>query len=231
MQEQLKSKIYFGHIQHRRFEPKPHHFRYRLFMLYIDLDELDLIFSKHWLWSINRANWASFNEVDYLYDSQTAQEKSGLKHRVQSLLKARYEVTHQGPVRMLTHIRYAGYCFNPVTFYYCFNAKNQNVDFVLAQINNTPWNERYTYSFDNRKGELLNESKNRIEIDFEKSFHVSPFLPMVMKYFWSFLIPNENLHVYMKNTVKKSKFFDATLTLKGCEINTLILQKRSLLTP
>ena len=223
----MKSKIYFGHIQHRRFKPKSHSFKYRICMFYIDLDELPVLFKKRWMWSVDKGNVASFRSKDYLH--QDGCVKAGVKN----LIKERYGVSHQGPIRMLTHLRYFGHCFNPVTFYYCFNEQDEQLDFLLAQINNTPWDERFTYIFDNRKGELESKSFNSISMKFSKEFHVSPFLPMNMTCDWRFLIPNQKLTVYMKNcTVNKQekqtnqeKVFDASLALKARELDARSLSK------
>ncbi|MCW8999212.1 MAG: DUF1365 domain-containing protein, partial [Kangiellaceae bacterium] len=183
----MKSKIYFGHIQHRRFKPKPHSFKYRICMFYIDLDELPNLFEHYWMWSLDKNNLAGFRSKDYLH--QNGSVKAGVK----SAIEQKFGVLHQGPIRMLTHLRYFGHCFNPVTFYYCFNEQGTQVDFLLAQINNTPWDERFTYIFDNRQGELENNGSNSIRMNFAKEFHVSPFLPMNMQCDWRFLIPNDNL--------------------------------------
>ncbi len=216
----MKSKVYFGHIQHRRFKPKGHAFQYRICMLYLDLDELDSVFKSRWFWSVNKANLASFRESDYL-----SYKEGSVKKSVLAEIKEKYGVEHDGPVRVLTHLRYFGYCFNPVTFYYCFNKQIDKVDFLLAQINNTPWDERFTYCFDNREGQLLSGNGRALVIDFQKAFHVSPFLPMEMDCYWRFMIPNKKLTVYMKNTIGEDKFFDANLNLKAEPISATSLAK------
>ena len=131
---------------------------------------------------------------------------------------------------MLTHLSYFGYCFNPVTFYYCFDESDQRVDFVVSQINNTPWDERYSYVIDDRKNEVeetrqTQKPQKAVESQFHKAFHVSPFLPMDMQYFWRFSKPGKKLSVYMKNTQKKDKVFDVTLTLKSRPITSFNLAK------
>ncbi len=223
----MKSKIYFGHIQHRRFKPKPHWFKYRICLFYLDLDELNSIFNKRWFWSVNKPNVASFNENNYLQFNG----KNRLKASVKSLIKERHGIEHKGAIRVLTHLKYFGYCFNPVTFYYCFNEQTEQLDFLLAQINNTPWDERYTYCFDNRKGHLFNANSRSVVMDFKKDFHVSPFLPMRMDCFWRFMIPNDQLSVYMKNTIDKEKYFDANLNLVAQPITGKSLAKVLLLYP
>jgi DUF1365 family protein len=186
-------------------------------MFYLDLDELPGLFDRFWFWSKERANLASFRSTDYM------NEKGKVKPAIIEHIKQKFSVEHKGPVRMLTHLRYFGYCFNPVTFYYCFNEENGNLDFLLADINNTPWDERFCYCFDNREGQLLASNHQSIAMSFEKQFHVSPFLPMEMQCDWRFMIPNENLTVYMKNTADDLKYFDAVLNLKSKDISAASL--------
>jgi DUF1365 family protein len=188
-------------------------------MFYLDLDEVTSIFDKFWFWSSEGSNLASFRSTDYM------NHKGSVKQAVLDQIQDRFGVEHTGPVRMLTHLRYFGYCFNPVTFYYCFNSDTGNLDFLLADINNTPWDERFCYCFDNRKGQLETRNGQSIAMSFEKEFHVSPFLPMEMQCDWRFMIPNESLTVYMKNTAQDNKYFDATLNLKGVSISTVSLAK------
>ncbi|TQV84935.1 DUF1365 domain-containing protein [Aliikangiella coralliicola] len=231
----MKSKIYFGRVQHRRHKPKSHQFNYGICMLYVDLDELPRLFEPFWLWSKDKRNIACFRSQDYLCD-----DSGNVKKAVIDEIQKRYGVSHKGPVRMLTHLRYFGYCFNPVTFYYCFNEDNGNLDFLLAQINNTPWDERYCYTFDNRQQQLQHGSTDSIRMNFSKAFHVSPFLPMQMRCDWRFLIPGEKLTVFMSSTStdvgessndfdksgsKSNKVFDATLALEASEISSRSLAR------
>ena len=117
----------------------------------------------------------------------------------------------KGPIRLLTHLRYFGYCFNPVSFYYCFDSSDSFVEAILAEVTNTPWKERHAYVIDLK----ANKSKNANLIGkLEKELHVSPFWGMDHQYEWFFTEPNENLLVNMKNFKDQSKVFDATLKLE-----------------
>ena len=235
----MNSKVYFGRVQHRRLKPRKHQFSYNICMLYLDLDELPEIFKPFWFWSKDHRNLASFISQDYLCD-----ETGDVKNAVVGEIRKKFSVEHHGPIRMLTHLRYFGYCFNPVTFYYCFNQHSGNLDFLLAQINNTPWDERYCYVFDNRQQQLLSDSGNFLSMKFSKAFHVSPFLPMEMECDWRFSIPQDSLSVTMLSLMKKNvtppdncnaklendgraedKYFDANLTLYASEINGRSLAK------
>src|SRR3546814_13051074 len=71
----MHSAIYQGRVQHRRLLPRTHRFSYRVFMLWLDLAELDTVFARRWLWSINRRNLAAFHRVDSHGDPATPLEQ------------------------------------------------------------------------------------------------------------------------------------------------------------
>ena len=116
----------------------------------------------------------------------------------------------QGPIRLLTHLRYFGYVFNPVSFYYCFDKTDTHVETIVAEITNTPWGERHAYVLP----VATSQSPSRhMRFDLHKDFHVSPFMPMNMTYDWFFSAPENRLNVHMANMQDNAKLFDATLTL------------------
>ncbi len=111
---------------------------------------------------------------------------------------------------MLTHLRYLGHCFNPVTFFYCFDSANQRVDTIVAEVHNTPWHERHCYVLTEDSNEAADPWKH---YRFKKDFHVSPFMDMNLYYDWRFLQPGERIQVHMQNFENEKKLFDATLSL------------------
>ena len=199
---ELASRIYTGRVRHRRFSPLTHAFSYRLFMLYLDLDELDAVFAGTPLWSATHAAPARFRREDYLGSAHLP-----LKQAVAEVLQQQLGECPRGPIRLLTHLRYFGHCFNPVSFYYCFEADGVRLQAIVAEINNTPWNERHCYAMKCGPDALLS-------YNFDKTFHVSPFMPMAMQYAWHFNQPDEQLVVHMRNLQGEEKLFDATLQLK-----------------
>ncbi len=206
MNAPLASAIYRGWVRHRRFAPRAHAFRYRMFQLYLDLDELDRVFEGRWLWSVNRRNVAEFRRSDYLGDPEVP-----LAHAVRDRIRAQLGRAPEGPIRVLTHLRYFGYCFNPVSFYYCYRADGVTLDTIVAEITNTPWRERHAYV-------LPLDAATRQHGDvhafaFDKAFHVSPFLPMARHYDWRFSAPAEQLRVHMNVNGEQGPEFDATLVL------------------
>jgi DUF1365 family protein len=200
------SAVYEGWVQHRRHAPRAHAFSYRMAQLYLDLDDIEKAFARRWLWSVNRPNLAEFRRSDYLapHDRPLAEV---VRDRVASHLGLRPE----GPVRLLTHLRYCGYVFNPVSFYYCFDRDGRTLQAVLAEITNTPWRERHSYVLPIADGTPHGDGW---EWGFDKAFHVSPFLPMDCQYRWRFNAPGDALRVHMQVAQDGGRAFDATLTLQ-----------------
>jgi len=201
------SALHVGSVRHRRFLPKPHAFRYGLHLVYLDLDELGSAFRDRWLWSVERRNWASFRRADYLGDPDQ-DLATAVRDRVDAELGRRPD----GPVRMLTQLRYLGYCFNPVTFYYCFAPGGERLEAIVAEITNTPWGERHAYVLDAETAETTKSGVLRW--GFDKVFHVSPFMAMDHRYDWRFSVPapDRPLVVHMENRRGDDLWFDATLT-------------------
>ena len=197
------SALYQGWVQHRRAAPK-HDFKYPIFMAYLDLDEVGEVFAQHPLWSRERWNAVSFRRSDYMSGEQD------LRDTVRKRIARDGIEPPRGAVRMLTHLRYFGYCFNPVTFYFCFNTDGR-LEVIVAEITNTPWDERFSYVLDVRQVEPQGKSYT---FDFQKDFHVSPFLDMHYRYRWTFTDPSEHLVVHMKNLDGDHVDFDATLSLE-----------------
>jgi DUF1365 family protein len=111
----MNSRIYKGWVEHRRSAPTVHRFRYRMFMLYLDLAELPQVFDGTPFWSARRRAPARFKRSDYLGPADLP-----LDEAVRNLVETRTGRRPEGPIRLLTHLRYFGYCMNPVSFYYCF---------------------------------------------------------------------------------------------------------------
>jgi len=209
----MHSAIYSGWVKHRRFAPREHQFQYRLFMLYLDLAELPRLFDPYWLWSTRRPAPARFVRGDYL-QGLDGNGSLPLDATVRALVFARTGGVPSGPIRLLTHLRYFGYCFNPVSFFYCFDALDERIEFIVAVITNTPWKEQHSYvlAVDSARANAASW-----QFRFEKSFHVSPFMPMQQHYRWRMSAPGERLFVRMQNfdqAMPNHKVFDATLNLQ-----------------
>jgi len=201
----LASAVYEGVVRHRRLAPHAHAFDYRMAQLYLDLDEVDRVFAQRWLWSSKHCNVARFRRSDYLGPAHLPLAEA-VRQRVEQATGQRTD----GPIRLLTHLRYFGFVFNPVSFYYCYAADGVSLTCIVAEITNTPWKERHAYVLPiaaaQDRGRALNWA-------FRKTFHVSPFMPMERDYAWSFTVPGDTLHVHMDVLRDGQREFDATLTL------------------
>jgi uncharacterized protein len=198
------SAIYEGSVRHRRMQPVEHSFRYRVFMMYVDLGELPELFDRAPLWSARRPAPAWFRRADFLGDPERPLRDEVLD-RVAELGGRRPE----GPVRLLANMRYLGHGFNPVSFYFCFSGGGEQLEAVLAEVTNTPWGERHSYLLDrgDARGKVLTETM-------DKALHVSPFIGMDQTYSWRVSEPGEQLQVHIENRSGPRLEFDATLSLE-----------------
>lgn len=202
----MRSCLYVGTIRHRRFAPKRNDFRYRIFLTLVDLAELPGLFDRFWLWSARRPALAWFRRSDYYGDDHLP-----LDTAVRNLVERETGARPKGPIRLLTHLRFFGWIMNPVSFYYVFDERDEHVEYLVAEITNTPWDQRHAYVLRRKDAERVGAQALRWQ--FDKSFHVSPFLPMDMRYDWRFTEPGETLNVHMENTRNGVAEFDATLVL------------------
>ena len=210
----MKSRIYRGVLQHRRVSPRRHEFHYQLAMLYLCLDELPEVFSGTRFWSANGPALAQFRRSDFLGDPAVP-----LAEEVRRRIREETGVSHKGPVYLLANLRYFGYVTNPIACYYCFNEDETRLEYVVAEVNNTPWDERHSYVLPGPA------TGNWIETSFDKAFHVSPFNPMAMRYNWRSNTPNDRLVLHMENTEKGDKVFDATLSLSAQPMTAVNLNR------
>jgi DUF1365 family protein len=211
----MESCLYEGRVWHRRFRPVEHAFGMPLFLLYLDLAELDQVFRGRWLWSASRPALARFRREDHLGDPRVPLDRA-----VRDVVEARSGRRPAGPIRLLTHLRYAGYGMNPVSFHYCFEANGRDLAAIVADVTNTPWQERHTYVLPVAK------PARRLRFSSPKELHVSPFHPMELVYRWSFLVPSDSLVVRIAaEDAGDAPLFDAVLALRRSEITTASLAR------
>ena len=208
----MHSKLFVGQVRHRRFTPREHEFSYKMFMMYLDLDELPTLFDRFLLWSSKRFNIAYFSRKDHMGD-----ENLSLKQSIIDLVKDETGLALKGPVRLLTHLRYLGYGFNPVSFYYCFDETDDHVQVIVAEVNNTPWGEQFCYVL---PVDSHQRNTEQFKFELDKAFHVSPFNPMDQNYEWYFSHRDKHLGVHMENWRNGEKIFDASLSLDARPIDS-----------
>ena len=215
----MNSKLYVGQVRHRRFTPRQHEFSYAMFMVYLDLDELDHVFKPFAFWSSDRFNLAWFRRSDHLGDAQTSLKQAvvelvqTLKQAVVELVQTRIGVHIDGPVRLLTHLRYLGIGFNPVSFYYCYD-RNEQLRAIVAEVNNTPWGEQHCYV-----QQVMDTDATHHHFKLNKQFHVSPFNPMNQYYKWCIREPDQYVGVHMENWQDENRIFDASISMDARPIS------------
>lgn len=217
----MKSAIYEGSVRHRRQTPVAHEFRYSMFMMYLDLAELDEVFERRWFWSTKRRALARFRRENHFGDASLP-----LDQCVRDEIESETGVRPAGRIGLLTNLSYFGYCFNPVSFYYCFDQAGEVVETIIAEVNNTPWGERTLYILSNPK-----HGAGPMDVTPKKVMHVSPFMPMDIDYRWRLSAPREKLTVFMQNSRAGDKIFDASLHLERTEISGRSLARVLVLHP
>jgi uncharacterized protein len=206
------SCLYEGAVRHRRFEVRRHDLRYRLNLAYVDLDELPGLLDGNLIRS--RAGLVRFRRRDYLGDPAVPLDQA-VRDEVQRQSGRRPD----GPIRLLTQLRSYGICFNPVSFYYCFDAAGERLEHVLAEVTNTPWGERHAY--------VLTAADNDAPVtgSSEKVLHVSPFMGMDYRYEWQVTAPAKRLEVHIESHRAGERRFDATLSLRRRELTRASLAR------
>jgi DUF1365 family protein len=225
------SALYEGSTRHRRFVPTLHEFRFRLFLVLLDHDELradpTLIRPKG---ALGRSFWPAlrFERTDYL----DGDGETDLGDAVRDLVTDRTGVVPAGRILTLTQMRTNGYVFNPITVHYCLSPESADdgsprIDVAVLEVTNTPWNERTWYVVDARVGAgsipersvsvAATDERGRIRSEFPKTLHVSPFMAMDMTYRFTATPPDDRLWLRLENLDMRhdhvEKIFDADLSL------------------
>lgn len=211
----VNSALYSGWVQHRRFAPKRHDFRYRMGLLYLDLDEQEQVLALSPFAGSGR--WApfAFRESDYL--PQFTRTGMRLIDVVRERVGAAIGHSPQGSICLLTQPRSWGLAFNPASFFYCHNADGRLVA-ILCEVSNTPWGERYDYV-------LPADGEGHQHFAVAKAFHVSPFLPRELEYRMAFSPAGERLGIHMADWQGEDKLFDASLSLQRSELSRASLHR------
>jgi len=205
------SAIYEGTIRHRRFAARPHELHHRLALLYLDLRELTGLLGGRLL--DPRPGLVRFRRADYLGDPSIP-----LADAVRMQVEWETGSAPAGPIRLLTQPRTFGHCFNPVSFYYCFTAR-ERLDAVVAEVTNTPWGERHAYVL------RREEEGSVLAGDFTKALHVSPFMGMKQRYTMRVAEPGPTLAVHIESHEHEQIAFDATLALRRSPLTSANLAR------
>ena len=201
------SYIYNGEVIHKRFKPKVHYFRYKVFSLLIDLDELNILNNLIPYFSYNRFNLISFYDKDHGY-----RDGSSLKQWVIKNLKDAGIKDQEINIKLLCYPRIFGYVFNPLSVFFVYD-KNKSLIAILYEVKNT-FGEQHTYVFQ------INSDQNIIENSCIKKFFVSPFMDLKSEYFFKILIPGNKLSVVIDQRDSEGKLLFASQDGKRCELTS-----------
>ena len=212
------SYIYTGNVIHKRFKPKKHYFKYKVFSLLIDLSEIKLLDQNLKIFSYNKFNIVSFYDKDH-----GARNGSSIKDWVISNLKKNNIDTENIQIKLLCYPRIFGYVFNPLSVFYIYD-RSSNLISILYEVKNT-FGEQHTYVF---KTEI---NHNLIQHTCKKKFHVSPFIEMDCTYFFRLLKPGNKISVIIDQNDNKGKILYASQDGVRSEINNINLIKSYLKHP
>jgi len=218
----MKSAIYEGLVTHSRKQPVQHAFSYRVFMMYLDLSELPSLFKNYLFWGTRKLSLARFRRSDHHGDNNAP-----LEQMIKEVIKKETGNEINGPIRLLTNLSYFGYCFNPVSFYYCFS-NQEKLEYIVAEVTNTPWGERCCYVLSDNLNTNDDSLKRFQPI---KKMHVSPFMPMNIDYEWTFNHPKKKIKVNMGNSEKGENFFNVALSMGRTNISSVSLARVLLVYP
>ena len=209
----INSSIYNGSVIHKRFKPKKHFFKYRVFSLFLDLSELKELNKKLNFFSLNKFNLISFYEKDH-----GERDGTSLLEWVKNNLRSNNISTDNIKVKLLCYPRILGYVFNPLSIFFIYN-NNESLISILYEVKNT-FGEQHTYVF-----KIEGENK-LIQNNCSKKFHVSPFIEMNCNYFFRILNPGENLSVKIDQHDQDGKILFASQDGKRSDLTNKNLMKK-----
>lgn len=181
----MKSAIYTGSVFHRRFRPRVHKLRYRMFQCLFDLDEIDEISRRSRLFSRNRFNLLAFHDRDY-------GDRSGapLRPQIEALIRRTGQEPDGGAIRLLTMPRMLGHVFNPLSLWFC-HRRDGSLATIIYEVTNT-FKERHSYVIPVGEGQ---GGDPLIRQACDKRFYVSPFMDLDMRYDFTVEPPMEKTRV------------------------------------
>jgi uncharacterized protein len=202
----MNSCLYEGRVIHERTQPVHHRFAFPLFMMGLDLGELDSVFRGRWFWSARRPALGWFRRSDHFGDARRP-----LDEAVRDAVETRLGRRPTGRIELITHLRNFGFAFNPISIYLCHGEGESAVEAYVLEVTNTPWRERCVYVIDGRRGRL---GGSREVYEFDKEMHVSPFMGMNYRYSLEVQRGATSLRIRLKNRGPEGVPFVATLGLR-----------------
>ena len=206
----MRSCIYRGSVEHCRLTPVKHRFRYSVSWLFVDLDEWPSLVQSRRLLSESRFGPISVRRSDHF-----GADQDSLSDSIRRLVHSETGYQPEGPIRLLTQARQFGIYFSPLNMYYCFTSQGDDVEAVVAEVSNTPWNERHYYVLEPSR----TSSSEPYGYQHPKEFHVSPFMDMESDYRWQIALPTEELGLAMACHRDDREIFRVGMRLTRCELS------------
>lgn len=206
----MNSAFYVGRLAHARMTPKQHRFSYRVFMPFVDVDSISDITRRAAGWGSRGLAPARFVRSDFLGD-----ERLSVAEAVKQRIFEETEQHFEGQIFLLANWRYFGLQNNPIACYFCKGKTSQRLEFIIAEVTNTPWGERHSYVLP------VNHEEALFQTEFKKELHVSPFHGMQQWYRWSSTVPDESLAIKLTNLEGGERVFHASLTLTRLPVTRL----------
>ena len=200
------SSIYNGTVIHKRFKPKIHFFKYKVFSILIDISEINLLDKTLKIFSYNKFNIISFYDEDH-----GPRDGTSVKEWVIKNLQDNQIDTQDIKIKLLCYPRIFGFVFNPLSIFFIYNKKSELIS-ILYEVKNT-FDEQHTYIFKNK------ENENTIKHTCKKKFHVSPFIEMNCTYFFKILKPGDKISVIIDQYDEEGKLLYASQDGSRVELN------------
>ncbi|WP_409425902.1 DUF1365 domain-containing protein [Pseudoalteromonas sp. RW-H-Ap-1] len=197
----MTSAVYLGDVRHRRFAVKNHSFNYSLYMMWVDLNNTHALNGVHKQLGTSGFKALKFEQSDYLQGLPDSQHQPIIE-RAQAQLSQLGVDEKFSHVYLLGQLRCLGIYFSPVNFYF-FGHQDNEFSYMVAEVSNTPWNERHYY--------LVPLAK---KVNFKKVFSVSPFMDLNMDYHWTVRQKKDNILIRIENKRDEELLFDASLRLQ-----------------
>lgn len=204
--------MYLGDVKHRRFAVKHHAFNYPLYMMWVDLNNIQGLNGIHKQLGTSGLKALKFKQSDYLQGSPNSQNPTVLEraHLQLAALGIEEKFSH---IYMLGQLRCLGIYFSPVNFYF-FGHQDDRFSYMIAEVSNTPWNERHYYLVPLQK-----------KVNVKKVFSVSPFMNLDMDYHWTVRQKKDNILIRIENKRNDELLFDASLRLQRQPLNSVQMGK------
>jgi len=202
-------KLFRGQLSHARKQPVQHAFSYQVCQVWVHLNQLAELNQLSRWWSTSRFNLVRFDRRQYLPSEKPLLEE------VYSIIKQQTGKDFNADVYLLGNVSYWGHCYNPACFYACY--QNGTLQFLMCEIHNTPWGERFCYVHEVEQGQpdAFQEKESMHVAHFDKQFHVSPFMPMNLQYEWRYTISDKRIRIVMNLFENTQPVFNSTLLLQG----------------